>query len=160
MNEIKSKVEAILFCSPEGITTEKLAKVCGLGSLGHMKELIKSLAEEYLKRGAGVEITQQGTSWKIQVKNEYAELVKDAARPELSESVLETLAYIAWKGEPSQSSIIKARSNRAYNHLIELEAQGFIEKKKVKNSSYIKPTKKFFDYFQMQEGDRLELPKQ
>ena len=54
--------------------------------------------------------------------------------------------------------MIKARSNKAYNHLIELEEQSFIEKKKFKNTYKIKPTKKFYEYFQLNEGEKLEMP--
>lgn len=160
MNDVQAKIEAILFCSPEGIGTEKLAKLCGIGSVGHVKEMIRLLSEEYTKKGSGLEITPQGNLWKLKVKSEHSDLVKEAARPELSDSVLETLAYIAWKGEPSQSAVIKARSGRAYNHIIELEERGFIEKHKSKNSSRLKPTKKFYEYFHLQDGEKIELPNQ
>ncbi len=158
MKKLKSKIEAILFCSPEGVDSRKLAKLCGCGSAGHMKSVVKSLAEDYEKRGSGFEIARVGNAWRLKVASAHAELVKEAAKPELSSAILETLAFIAWKGAPTQAAIIKARSNKAYNHLIELEEQGFVEKKRNKNTYKIKPTKRFYEYFDLKNGEKLEFP--
>lgn len=158
MKELKAKIEAILFCSPDGIDSNKLAKLCGIGSAGHVKNIVEDLAEDFKKRESGLEITKVGNSWKLQVIPKHAELVKESAKPELSSAILETLAYIAWKGECTQASVIKARSTKAYNHLIELEAQDFIQKRKSKGSWCISPTKKFFEYFDLNDGEKLKLP--
>jgi len=157
MKKLKAKIEAILYCSPEGIESRKLAKLCEVGSAGHIKSVVKSLAEDYTKRDAGLEIVRVGNVWKIQVKPLHRDLVVDAAKPELSSAILETLAFVAWKGSSTQAAVIRARSNKAYNHLIELEEQGFIEKKKVKNTFKIKPTKRFYEYFDLGQGEKLVL---
>ena len=157
MKKLKAKIEAILFCSPEGIETRKLAKLCEVGSAGHIKSIVKSLAADYEKRGAGLEIARVGNAWKLKVASPHAELVKEAAKPELGSAILETLAFIAWKGSPTQAAVIRARSNKAYNHLIELEEQGFIQKKTHKNTYKIKPTKRFYEYFDLKNGEKLDL---
>ena len=157
MKKLKAKIEAILYCSPDGVDSRKLAKLCEVGSAGHIKSVVKSLAEDYSKRNAGLEITRVGNLWKLQVRPTHSDLVIDAAKPELSSAILETLAFIAWKGGPTQAAVIRARSNKAYNHLIELEEQGFIEKKKFKNTFKIKPTKRFYEYFDLNQGERLKL---
>jgi len=158
MKALKPKIEAILFCSPEGVDSRKLAKLCGIGSAGHIKAVVKQLAEDYKKRGAGLEVARVGNAWMLKVASTHAELVKEAAKPELSSAILETLAFIAWRGSPTQAAVIKARSNKAYNHLIELEEQGFVEKKRFKNTYKIKPTKRFYEYFKLESGEKLEVP--
>lgn len=158
MKELKAKIEAVLLCTPDGIDSNKLAKICGIGSAGHIKSIVEALAKEYQDRGSGLEIVRVGNSWKLRVCSQHADLVKEAAKPELNSATLETLAFIAWKGSCTQASVIKARSTKAYNHLIELEEQGFIQKKKSRGTFSISPTKKFFEYFDLNDGEKLNLP--
>ena len=157
MKELKSKIEAILYCMPKGIETRKLAKLCGIGSAGHVKITIKALAKDYEARESGLEIIHEGDKWKLAVTPQHAELVRTAAKPELSPAITETLAFIAWKGSPKQSDIIKTRSNKAYDHLVELEERGFISKKKFQNTFRISPTKKFYEYFNLEQGEKLAI---
>lgn len=154
MKEIKSKIEAILFCSPKGVEIEKLAKLCSIGSKGHVKAILKTMKEEFDKRG-GVEIIEENGLWKFKVRDEHLPLVKEAAKPEIEKAILQTLALIAHKGSARQSDIIKIRSNKAYKHIEELEKLGFVEAKKKGTTRILNPTKKFYEYFNLEEGETL-----
>ena len=52
-----------------------------------------------------------------------------------------------------QSDIIKIRSNKAYEHIKELEEMQFLEKVRKGRTYQIKLTKKFFEYFDLPEDD-------
>lgn len=157
MKNVKRKIEAILYCMSEGISVRKLASMLGIGSVGYVKKKLEELKEEYEKKGRGFQITNEGNNWKFRVEEEYLDLVKEAAKPELPTAVLETLAIIAQEGKVKQSELIKSRTNKAYDHIKRLEDKGFIRSKKKGRTKQLKVTKKFYDYFQLEEGERLSL---
>ena len=159
MEELKSKIEAILYCTPQGMNLDKIAKAIGIGSKGHVKTVIKSLQEDFDQRESGLRIIEEDGLWKMRIRDEHVDLVKEAAKPELEKAVLETLAYIAHRKKVSQASVVKTRSNKAYEHIKELEEKGFIESKKDKKTKNLSPTKKFYDYFELKE-EKLELPEE
>lgn len=156
MDELKSKIEAVLFCCSNGISARKLASLCGIGSAGHVKAMLQSLAEDYNARGAGLEIVETDKLWRMRIAPTHSDLVRESAKPDMDTSVLETLAYIAWKGSIRQSELVKARSNKAYDHISELLKQGFIEKVKRGSTFTVKPSKKFYEYFDVKEGEKLD----
>ena len=47
VEELKAKIEAILYCLPDGITTKKLATTLGIGSTGHVKVVLAELKKDY-----------------------------------------------------------------------------------------------------------------
>ncbi len=159
MKELKAKIEAILYCTPKGLNLDKISRSVGIGSRGHVKTVLTSLKEDFENRESGLQLVEENGIWKMRIKDTHVDLVKDAARPELDKSVLETLAYIAHRKKISQSRVVKVRSNKAYEHIKELEEKGFVESKKDKKTKTLSPTKKFYDYFELKE-EKLELPRE
>ncbi len=159
MKELKSKIEAVLFCIPEGIETKKLAKLCGIGSAGHVKSALKEMQTEFEDQERGVRLMEKEGLWRFAVSDAHVPLVKEAAKPEIDKAVLETLAFIAYKKNIRQSDIVKFRSNKAYAHIKHLESEGFIISKQKGKTKVLNPTKKFYDYFSLKEEEPLELEK-
>lgn len=160
IQEIKSKIEAILFCLPQGINTRALAQKLNLGSAGKVKTAIKQLQEEYANRGAGLTITEEDGFWKFKVPDNYIDLIKEAAEPEMEMAVLETLAYIAYRRGSRQCDVVRVRSNKAYAHIKELLAKSFLTSEKAGLSKFLRPTKKFYEYFKLKPGQKLKLPEE
>jgi len=97
---------------------------------------------------------QQEKSWKINVREKYLPIVrKIVSDTELSKSVMETLAVIAWKSPVFQSEVVRIRGNKCYDHIDELETSGFITKEKKGRSYVIKTSDKFFNYFEIDHGN-------
>lgn len=157
MKDVKAKIEAVLFCSQDGIDTKSLAKACGVGAAGHVKTAVKELQEDYDKRGSGLKIVFHDNLWRLVVRDDHLPLVKEAAKPEMPKSVLETLAYIAHKKDIRQSDVIRIRSNKAYEHIKELESRGLIEARKDGSTKRLAPSKKFYDYFELKEDEELPV---
>ncbi|MBD3263254.1 hypothetical protein GF374_02655 [Candidatus Woesearchaeota archaeon] len=158
MNEIKSKIEAILFCLPQGIDTRALAKKLNLGSKGRVKAAIKELQEDYKKRSAGLVIVKESGAWKFKIPDEFLGLIKEAAEPEMNTATLQTLAYIAYRRGSRQCDVVRVRSNKAYDHIKELLAKGFLSSEKSGLSKFLRPTKKFYEYFKLKPGEKLKIP--
>jgi segregation and condensation protein B len=161
MDELKAKVEAILFCLPEGVDLNTLARSLGIGSKGHVKSVVNSLKEDYEKRKSGLFLTEDGGLYKLKVRDEYMDIVRDAAEPEIPSAVLETLGYVAHnKRGILQSSLVKARGSDVYKHVKDLLKLGLISAEKHGVTKKLKTTKKFYEYFQLKPGSKLELPEE
>ena len=154
--ELKNKVEAILFSVGKGMDIEDMAKLCRTNSEEIRKRLLQ-LKEEYDAKGS-LMLVEEGNVWKISVREKHLPVIKKLVpETELSKTMIETLAVIAWKSPVLQSDIIKVRTNKAYDHLDQLERMGFIAREKHGRTKKIKLTEKFYNYFDVKnEGDIKE----
>ena len=148
---VKSKVEAILFSAGQKI---KVDEVCRL-SRAKKEEVLEALHElrkEFDEKQSSLMLDEEGEFWKLTVRDPYISIVrKIVTETELPKGVLETLAVIAFKYPVLQSDLIKIRTNKAYDHLAELEAAGYVTRQKHGRTNLIKLTEKFFKYFDLTE---------
>ncbi|MFH1212269.1 MAG: SMC-Scp complex subunit ScpB [Candidatus Woesearchaeota archaeon] len=156
-DELKNKLEALLFSSGKKLSLGFLTGLTGAKESDVLSAL-KGLAKDYEGRDCSLMVFQEGNEWKISVREKYVSLVrKIVADTELSKTVLETLAIIAWKSPVLQSAVVNIRSNKAYDHIAELEELGFIAREKKGRSFLIRTTEKFFEYFDI--GDKKDFKK-
>lgn len=155
--ELKAKIESILYCIPDGVTIDKLGEKLAIIHRGRIKEVLEQMRSEYAGR-RGIQLVSESNMWKFKVPDEHIQIVRDVAEPEFDKSVLETLAYIAWRSGSRQCDVVRVRSNKAYNHIKLLIEKGFIESSKAGLSKWLEPTKKFYEYFKLQHGQKLETP--
>jgi segregation and condensation protein B len=156
-HEIKAKIEALLFCFPEGIQTSHLSKLLCIGSKGHIKSAILSLKEDYKNRGAGLDIVEENGVWKFVVLDQYQNLIKESAQPEIDSALLETLGYIAMKKSILQSKLSELKGPEIYPRVKELVKLGLITAEKKGRTKRLKPSKKFYRYFELAEGEPINL---
>ncbi|MBI2575746.1 SMC-Scp complex subunit ScpB [Candidatus Woesearchaeota archaeon] len=149
MSNLKYKIEALLFSSGRRMALEELEKLTKAAP-EEIRESIAILKDEYLQRNSSIHIIDDGNSWKLTVKDEHLDTVKQiVTKTELSRSLLETLAVIAFKYPIKQSDLIKLRTNKAYGHLSQLEELEYITRQKYGRTNLIKLAPKFFDYFDL-----------
>jgi len=157
MQEIKNKIEAVLFISGKFMDVEEIANFCNIGSKGIVKDAIKELVEDYEKRGSGLEIYGDNGKYKLNLRKEYNYLSTNLVNScELDAPTQSTLAIIAYKQPALQSEIIKMRGNKAYDHIKSLKEQEFLTSEKKGRSRLLKLTPKFFDYFDIIEKEMQE----
>lgn len=149
----RNKIEALLFANGKYMDESILAELCGIDKR-RVKKILEQLREYYANKDSALAIFQEENSWKINVREKYLSLVrKIIADTELSRSVMETLAVIAWKTPIFQAEVVRIRGNKCYDHIEELENSGFITKEKKGRSYVIKTTDKFFTYFEIDHGN-------
>lgn len=154
MHDDKNKVEAVLFTIGRFTGLEELSRLCGIGSAGYLREIIEELKKDYANRNCSLEITEQGSKFKLNIKKEYLYLTESfLTNSELDRPTQETLAVIAYKNPALQSEIIKIRGNGAYDHIKILKELDFIVTEPFGRSRIIKLTPKFFDYFDIVENE-------
>ena len=150
MEDIKNKVEALLFSSGKPISFEEIKKLCRLRNDEQLNKALQDLKIDYDNRDSSLILVNEGDKWKITTKENYFHIVKKiVTETELSKTLMETLAVIAWKYPIKQSDLIKIRTNKAYDHLRELETIGYISRQKHGRTKLIKLTDKFFSYFDL-----------
>jgi segregation and condensation protein B len=145
--ELKRTIEAILFAAGRKLELSELAKLCRRAE----SEII-SVLEEWRSHldssNSPTMLVQDGSGWKLTVREKYAQVIKKVVtKTELPKGHMETLAVVAYKAPVLQSKVVKIRTNKAYDHLAQLEDSGFITREKSGRSKLIKLTPKFFEYF-------------
>ena len=154
MEDLKNQLEAILFSVGKKISMAELSKLCKVNNQKIIESKLKELKQDYEKKESSLMLVSEKDNWKLTVRERHLSLVKNLAiDTELNKSVTETLAMITFKYPVMQSDIIKIRSNKAYEHIKELEEMQFLEKVRKGRTYQIKLTKKFFEYFDLPEDD-------
>ncbi|MBI2652254.1 SMC-Scp complex subunit ScpB [Candidatus Woesearchaeota archaeon] len=152
---VKSKVEAILFSTGHRIGVDEICKL-SRSKRDDVIPALRELQKEYDEKQSSLMLFEEGDFWKFTVRDHFIPMVrKIVTETELTRSVLETLAVIAFKYPILQSDLIKMRTNKAYDHLVELEKASYISRQKHGRTNLIKLTEKFFKYFDLTE-ERLK----
>src|SRR3989338_6855111 len=148
---VKSKVEAIIFSTGHRMSLDEISKL-SRSIKDDVLNSLKELQKEYDEKQSSLMLVEEGDFWKFTVRDHFITMVrKIVTETELSRTMLETLAVIVFKYPILQSDLIKLRTNKAYDHLAELEKSGYISRQKHGRTNLIKLTEKFFRYFDLTE---------
>ncbi len=154
MTEEKNKIEAILFTTGRFLTIEEISQMCGIGSIGFIRQALEELEEEYKTRSGALEVIKEKDRWKLNIHKDYLYLTeKLLSDAELDLPAQETLAVIAYKQPAIQSDVINTRGNKAYDHIKRLKEEGFLVSEKFGRTKILKLTQKFYDYFDVVEEE-------
>ena len=146
------KIEAVLFVSGRFLNLQELISYTDLNPI-LLRELLDKLEEKYEKNDSALVIVKKGDMWKMDVKQDYSNIVSKLATgsSEFSKAEKETLAIIAYKQPIKQSVVIKIRGNKAYDHIKKYVDLDLIKKKKVGHTNELTLSEEFYDYFNVQE---------
>ena len=148
---LKKDIEALLFSAGRKLGIEEFTQITK-STPEEIKFALAELKMEYDEKNSSLMLANEGDSWKLTVREPFLPLVrKIVTETELSKTILETLAVIAFKYPIKQSDLIKIRTNKAYDHLKELEEMGYITRQKHGRTNLIKLTQRFFEYFDLPE---------
>jgi len=154
----KEIVEAALFISSEPIPIDRLSRISGIHSLGHLKEILEELQKDYSKRGINIMKTSDG--WMMNVRQDILPAVSHLTPySDLAEGQKRTLALVAYKEPVKQADIIKVQGNKAYSYIKDLVHRGLIKTEKVGHTKILSLTQEFERYFGEEKAkikERLE----
>jgi len=151
------RLEAIFFVSGRFLAIQDLVSLSDLNPV-ILYDLLERLKEKYEKNDSAIEIVEKNGMWKMDVKQEYSDIINKLATgdSEFSKAEQETLAIIAYKHPIKQSVIIKIRGNKAYDHIKKFSELNLIKKKKAGHTYELSLSDDFYDYFKVEEGRVLE----
>jgi len=156
LKENIKKIEAILFVSGRFMSMQDLMSLSDLNPI-IIQNLIEKLREKYLKNDSAIEIVEKNGSWKMNVKQEFLNIINKLATgsSEFSKAEQETLAIIAFKQPIKQSVIIKIRGNKAYDHIKKFVELNLVKKKKMGHTHELSLSDDFYDYFNVNESGEI-----
>ncbi|MCK5216513.1 MAG: SMC-Scp complex subunit ScpB [Methanosarcinales archaeon] len=150
MNDHKI-IEAALFTAGSPVDLVTLQGL--VSNKKRTQKVIEFLIKEYHERKGALEIIKIEGKFVMQVKPEYAELVRSIAPGELSSPVLRTLSIIAYHQPIVQSDLVEKRGNAVYDHVRELEEWGLISRSPQGRTKIINTTPWFAEYFGLDSSD-------
>lgn len=161
MDELKNKIEAILFASGKGVGEEDLTKYCEV-DVKDVRKALKKLEKEFTEREGSLIITHHNKKWKLTVRGKYTQDVQHlVSETELPLPILKTLAVIAYKSPVLQADVVNMRGQVSYDHIKELVKEKFITKEESGRTFILKITDKFYNYFDVEgDGEIREVFKQ
>ncbi len=153
------KLEAVFFISGRFLNMQELIGLSDLNPI-IIRELIEKLKEKYENLDSAVEIIEKNGLWKMDVKQEYSQIINKLATgsAEFSKAEQETLAIIAYKHPIKQSVIIKIRGNKAYDHVKKFADLNLLKKKKEGHTHILSLADDFYDYFGVREREENNNP--
>ncbi|WP_411876312.1 SMC-Scp complex subunit ScpB [Vulcanococcus limneticus] len=126
---LPARMEAILYLKGRPLSLGELAEIAGVERDAAELGLITLMAD-YAHRDTALEIRQEGQRYSLQLRDGLGDLVQNLLPVDLSTAALRTLATIALKKRVLQSELVELRGSGAYDHIKELLAQDFIERKR------------------------------
>lgn len=152
-------LEAVFFVSGRFLNIQELISLSDLNPI-IIKDLIEKLKEKYDGDDSALEIVEKNGLWKMDVKPDYEYLVNKLATgsSEFTKAEQETLAIIAFKHPIKQSVIVKIRGNKSYDHIKKFANLGLIKKKKMGHTHELSLSDDFYDYFNISEQERRNVP--
>ena len=124
-SEREKMLEAMLFASPESVPLPKLAEALGC-DIPLTRNLLSRMADSYTKENSGIQLREVDECYLLCTNPAYypavQRLVRAKPRRALSQTLLETLAIIAFK-QPVTKSVIEGirgvNSDHSVNRLVE-----------------------------------------
>lgn len=127
LQELENIIESILFASGDVVSLKNLAYALGT-DIKTAECALNNLADKYHYEKRGIKIIQVGEGYQMCTNDEYYDyikkLYKSPVRRNLSVTLLETLAIIAYKQPITKSAIEEIRgvnADHAVNRLVEYE---------------------------------------
>jgi len=125
ITERERMLEAMLFASPESVPLERLAEALDC-DIPLTRNLLNRMSETYAKDKSGIQLSEVNGAYRLCTNPAYypavQRLLQRKARNEFSQSVLETLAIIAFK-QPVTKGVIEGirgvNSDYSVNKLVE-----------------------------------------
>jgi segregation and condensation protein B len=157
---LPARLEAILYLKGRPLSLAELAEIAAVSREQAELALITLMAD-YAHRDTALEIHQDGQRYSLQLRESLGDLVQDLLPIDLSTAALRTLATIALKKRILQSDLVDLRGSGAYDHIKELLAQNFIERKRQSEgrSYWLSLSEKFHRTFSVRPDDLPRSPR-
>ena len=126
---LAAQIEAILYLKGRPIGLKELSDLARAEPQGVQQALL-ALSASYAQRDTALEIVELNGRFGLQLRPALADLVQNMLPVNLSTATLRTLATIALKKRILQSDLVDLRGSGAYDHIKELLAQDFIERRR------------------------------
>jgi segregation and condensation protein B len=154
--DLHLKIEAILFSYGDYISLREIAQTLSVDSEMMVKNLILDLQGKY-KEGYSFHIVQnEEGKFRMSVKDEYSDLLSEMiSGTEIPANVLKVLSVIAYEQPVTKTRLSEILGKSVKTEVAYLYRYKFLSYHKHGIGKYYKVTKKFYDYFKLEEGEEF-----
>lgn len=128
--DYKRIVENLLFITDRPLSIAKLSQVAQINNIQLTKDIVNSLAQEYVQTARAIQIIELGGGFQMSTKPEYGRWVRalfnEKTSDKLSSAALETLAIIAYKQPVTRAEIEAIRGVDAVGPLEKIMERGLV----------------------------------
>ena len=132
---LATRLEAILYLKGRPVSIGELVELSEQDRRS-VEEALMALTAAYAQRESALEVVEQNGRYGLQLRPGLGDLVKDLLPVNLSTATLRTLATIALKKRILQADLVDLRGSGAYDHIKELLAQDFVERRRQSEGRY------------------------
>ena len=129
MNELYHKIECLLFVAGEPVPVAELARALHLDEPA-VRQLLSEMEASYRAEGRGIQLLSTEESAQLVSNRDFAPVVEELLQPEkrmgVSQSILETLAIIAYRQPVTRADIEAVRGVRCEYALSQLQRMGLV----------------------------------
>ncbi len=126
---LPARIEAILYLKGRPTSSKEMAELLDK-DIAEVEKALWELKAGYAQRDTALEINESKNFYSLELRQGLGELVQDLLPADLSIATLRTLATVALKKKILQSELVELRGSGAYDHIKELLAQNFIDRKR------------------------------
>lgn len=154
-SRLKSEVEAVLFSYGDWISKKDIQDTLVVDSELLVTNALKEIQDKF-KDGYSfhVENHEDGIRWRMALKEEFSELVSDVVTgTEIPKNVLKVLGVIAYEQPITKTRLSEILGKSVKQEVGYLYRNKFLSYEKHGIGKYYKVTKKFYDYFKLEETE-------
>jgi segregation and condensation protein B len=161
--EKRRRLEAVLFLTPEGISSRKAAKLAGLADATEARTLIRQLNLDYDQHGRPYRVEEVAGGFALLTRSNFAPWLRRLSympsEVRLGQSAVETLAIVAYRQPVLRANIESIRGvgcNEVLKYLMELDLVRICGRSEDLGRPYLYgTTRRFLQMFGLRSADRL-----
>ena len=152
---LEGQVEALLFSYGDFLSIKELQTTLHEESELKIKEALKKVQKKF-ESGFSFVIIEEDERYKMKIKEEYDTLASDlVANLEIPIHYLKVLSVIAYEQPVSKTRLAEIIGKNVQSEIAYLYRNKFLSYQKVGIGKFYRVTKKFYDYFQLEEDENF-----
>ncbi len=154
-DEMKLKIEAILFSYGDWITISEIMESMDEDSEMAVKDILEELKQKY-ETGFPFTVENEDNRWRMSLKDEFNEIVSSLiSGTEIPRNVLKVLSVIAYEQPITKTRLSEILGKYVKEEVDYLAKAKFVSYEKHGVGRYYRVTKKFYDYFKLEQNEEF-----
>lgn len=154
--ELEKKIEAILFAYGDWVSIDEIKDSVHENSSKKVENSLSSLEKKYNSNFPFSVIQNENNLWKMTLDEDYEEVVTNLVSGiEIPKNVLKVLSVIAYEQPVSKTRLSEILGRSVKQEVDYLYKAKFVDYEKRGIGRYYRVTKKFFDYFKVEDEENF-----
>ena len=151
--QLQAQIEALLFSYGDFLSIKELQTTLHEESELKIKEALKGVQKKF-EEGFSFFIIEESGRYKMKIREEFDTLASDlVANLEIPIHYLKVLSVIAYEQPVSKTRLAEIIGKNVQSEIAYLYRNKFLSYQKVGIGKFYRVTKKFYDYFQLEEDE-------